>query len=156
MKFRLYVEEELVCHTDWLPMVKAAWSRFSRDRDLAQHGGQLVLLKDDRQLANVQARTGQGWPWPDRETQEVDLRDAAAAVQQLARVAGVPAAALAEELTAQGLPTTPARLKSMSTQQDGRRTNVSPAELVTLCYAAIGVLKKAPPLSRGSPSNSSV
>ncbi|MDP3322360.1 MAG: hypothetical protein Q8S71_02295 [Hydrogenophaga sp.] len=140
--YKIYLDEELICSTDWSPMAQAAWSRFSRDRDAAQHGAQLVLLKNEVELASVQPRTGQGWPWPDKATEEVDLRDVAAAIQQLARVAGVPAAALADELTAQGLPTTPARLKSMSTQQDGRRTHVSAAEIVTLCYAAIGVLKK--------------
>jgi hypothetical protein len=141
-EYRIYLDEELLCRTSWLPLAQAAWSRFSRDREGAQHGGQILLFKDQTELASVQPRTGQGWPWPDKSTAEVDLRDVAAAVQQLARVAGVPAAALADELTAQGLPTTPARLKSMSTQQDGRRTHVGAAELVTLCYAAIGVLKK--------------
>lgn len=68
-------------------------------------------------------------------------RDVAHAILLLAKVAGAAQAAVAQELTAAGVPTSPARLKSITTDQPGRRTEVSNAELVSICYAAIGVLK---------------
>lgn len=142
MKYRIFLDDAPGGASDWLPIAQAAWYRATRDIQTAQHGGDAVLMIDGEIVASVRPRSGEGHPWPVAEDHITNLRDVARAVQQLARVAGVPAAALAQELTTQGLPTAPARLKSMETQQDGRRTHVSPAELVALCYAAIGVIKK--------------
>lgn len=140
-EYRIYLNEELLCKTDWLPRAQAAWDRASRDRDGAQHGGLAVLLKDGVEVAAVRPRTGEGWSWPDRATPLVGPRDVAAAVQQLARLAGVSAADLAEQMTTQGLPTNPARLKSITTLQLGRSASVSCAEVVSMCYAAIAAIK---------------
>lgn len=141
MKYRIFIDEEPVGASDWLPLAQAAWDRASRDRHAAQHGGDAVLVIDGRIVASVKPRTRDGHPWPAHDDHIVDLRDVAKAVQQLARIAGVPAERLAQELTDMGLPTAPARLKSIETSEAGRRTSVSAAEIVTLCYAAIGVIK---------------
>ena len=97
---------------------------------------------DGKIVVSVHPRTGEGLPWPVATDPLVDLRGAAKAVQQLARVAGVSATALADAMSVSGLPTTPARIKSMESMQDGRRTEVCFAELVAMCYAAISVLKQ--------------
>lgn len=141
MKYRIFIADEPAGATDWLPIAQAAWHRASRDRDAAQHGGDAVLIIDGRIVASVRPRTGEGWPWPVVSDPVVDLRDVAKAVQQLARAAGVSAAHLADAMTAKGLPTAPARLKSQETQQAGRRTQASAAEIVAMCYAAVGVIK---------------
>ena len=141
MKYRILLDDAPVGMTDWLPIAQAAWDRAARDRDAAQHGGEAVLLIDGRVVAAVQPRTLDGHPWPVREDRVTDLRDAAKAVLALARAAGVDARALAQAMTDSGLPTTPARLKNISTTEQGRRSATSPAELVAMCYAAIAVLK---------------
>lgn len=142
MKYRIFVDDEPAGATDWLPIAQAAWHRATRDRHAAQHGGDAVLMIDGRVVASVRPRTGEGCPWPVSADHIVDLRDVTKAVQQLARVAGVPAAHLADTMTELGLPTAPAHLKSLETQQAGRRTQVCAAEIVALCYAAIHFLKK--------------
>lgn len=141
MKYRILLDDAPAGATDWLPVAQAAWDRASRDRDAAQHGGEAVLLIDGRVMTAVQPRTHEGHPWPVRDDHVTDMRDVAKAVQQLARIAGVSAAQLADQLASMGLPTTPARLKSIESQESGRRAHVSAAEIVALCYAAIGVLK---------------
>ena len=141
MKYRILLDDAPVGATDWLPLAQAAWDRAARDRDAAQHGAEAVLLIDGRIVSTVQPRTRDGHPWPMRDDHVTDMRDVAKAVQQLARVAGVSAMQLADQLTNMGLPTTPARLKSIESQEAGRRAYASAAEIVALCYAAIGVLK---------------
>ena len=140
-EYRIYLDDELLSKTEWPPIAQAAWSRASRDRDAAQHGGHVVILKDGVELCAGRPRTAEGLLWPDSATPEAGPREVAAAIQQLARAAGVSAHELADQLTLTGLPTTPARLKSMTTLQSGRRTFVADAELVALCYAAVGVIK---------------
>lgn len=141
MKYRILLDDAPAGSTDWLPVAQAAWDRASRHRDAAQHAGEAVLLIDGRVVAAVQPRTRDGHPWPVPEDHVTDMRDVAKAVQQLARVAGVSAATLADQLTSMGLPTSPARLKSIESQEATRRAHPSAAEIVALCYGAIGVLK---------------
>lgn len=141
MKYRILLDDAPVGATDWLPIAQAAWDRASRDRDAAQHGGEAVLLIDGRVVASVQPRTLEGHPWPVQSDPVTDLRDAAKAILALARAAGVDAQALAQAMGDSGLPTTRARLKNISTLEQGRRSATSPAELVAMCYAAVATLK---------------
>ncbi len=141
MKYRILLDDAPVGSTDWLPLAQAAWDRATRHRDAAQHAGEAVLLIDGRVVASVQPRTLDGHPWPVRSDSVVGLRDAAKAVLLLARAAGVDAQALAQAMADSGLPTAPARLKNISTMEQGRRSATSPAELVAMCYAAVAVLK---------------
>ena len=140
MKYRILLDDAPVGTSDWLPVAQAAWDRAARDRDAAQHGGEAVLLIDGRVVAAVQPRTLDGHPWPVREDRVTDLRDVAKAVLALARAAGVSPQMLAQAMGDNGLPTTAARLKNISTMEQGRRSATSPAELVAMCYAAIAVL----------------
>lgn len=71
-----------------------------------------------------------------------DMQDVAKAILTLSRAAGVGPHDLAQAMTDNGLLTTAGRLKSVSTLDPSRRTHVEPAELVAICYAAIGVLKE--------------
>ncbi len=140
MKYRILLDDEPVGATDWLPVAQAAWDRATRHRDAAQHGGEAVLMVDGQIVASVQPRTLDGHPWPVREDRVTDLKDAAKAVLALARAAGVSPQMLAQAMGDNGLPTTAARLKNISTMEQGRRSATSPAELVAMCYAAIAVL----------------
>lgn len=141
MKYRILLDDEPVGATDWLPVAQAAWDRATRHRDAAQHGGEAVLMVDGQIVASVQPRTLDGHPWPLREDRVTDLKDAAKAVLALTRAAGVDAQTLTQAMADNGLPTTRARLKDISTMEQGRRSATSPAELVAMCYAAIAVLK---------------
>ena len=140
MKYRILLDDAPVGTSDRLPVAQAAWDRATRHRDAAQHGGEAVLLIDGHVVAAVQPRTLDGHPWPVREDRVTDLRDVAKAVIALARAAGVDAHALAQAMGDNGLPTTAARLKNISTMEQGRRSATSAAELVAMCYAAIAVL----------------
>lgn len=144
-KFKIFLDGKLICATDWPPMAQAAWSRVSRDRNSAQRDGQAVLEIDGKVVVDDYPTTLRGLPWPQSAGEEINARHAAGAIMQLARIAGVSQDELSDEMTASGLPTNPARLKSMSTMQDGRRTFVSHAELVVICYAAIGAIKSRQP-----------
>lgn len=145
MRYRILLDDATVGNADWLPIAQAAWDRACRDRDAAQHGGEAVLLVDGRVVASVQPSTLDGHPWPVPDDPVVDLRDTAKAVLALAREAGVGPQALAQEMTDSGLPTSPARLKSISTTEQGRRTATTPAEIVAMCYAAISALRASSP-----------
>ena len=140
MKYRVLLDDAPVGMTDWLPVAQAAWDRATRHRDAAQHGGEAVLIVDGRVVASVQPRTLDGHPWPVRDDHVTELRDVAKAVIALARAAGVDAKTLAQAMTDSGLQTTPARLKDISTTEQGRRSATSPAEMVAICYAAIAAL----------------
>ena len=140
MKYRILLDDAPVGTSDRLPVAQAAWDRATRHRDAAQHGGEAVLLIDGHVVAAVQPRTLDGHPWPVREDRVTDLRDVAKAVLALARAVGVDAHALAQAMGDSGLPTTAARLKNISTMEQGRRAATSAAELVAMCYAAIAAL----------------
>ena len=141
MKYRVLLDDAPVGASNWLPIAQAAWDRATRDRDAAQHGGEAVLLIDGRVIAAVQPRVLDGHLWPVRSDPVTGLRDTAKAILALARAAGVDANALARAMGDSGLPTTPARLKNISTLEQGRRSATSAAELVAMCYAAIAALK---------------
>lgn len=141
MKYRILLDDAPVGATDWLPIAQAAWDRATRHRDAAQHGGEAVLLIDGRVVASVQPRTLDATPWPVPSDHVTDLRDAAKAVLMLARTAGVSPQMLAQAMGDNGLPTTAARLKNISTMEQGRRSATSPAELVAMCYAAVAAIK---------------
>ncbi len=143
-KYRILLDDAPVGASDWLPVAQAAWDRATRHRDAAQHGGEAVLLIDGRVVAAVQPRTLEGHPWPVAGDDVVNMCDVAKAALALARAAGVGPQALADAMTANGLPTTTARLKNISTIARGRRSATSPAELVAVCYAAIGAIKRNP------------
>ena len=144
MKYRILLDDEPVGATYWLPVAQAAWDRATRHRDAAQHGGEAVLLIDGHVVAAVQPRTLDGHPWPVREDRVTDLKDAAKAVLALARAAGVSPQMLAQAMGDNGLPTTAARLKNISTMEQGRRSATSPAEIVAMCYAGVSVIKNRP------------
>lgn len=143
-KYRILLDDAPVGASDWLPLAQAAWHRATRHRDAAQHGGEAVLLIDGRVVAAVQPRTLEGHPWPISGDDVVDLHDVAKSILALARAAGVGPQALADAMAASGLPTTTARLKNISTIERGRRSATNPAELVAVCYAAVGVIKSNP------------
>ena len=144
MKYRVFLDDALVGMTDWLPIAQAAWDRAARDRDAAHHGGEAVLMIDGRVVASVHPRTLDGHPWPVRDDHVTDLRDSAKAVLALAKAAGVSPQMLAQAMSHNGLPTTPARLKNISTTEHGRRSATSPAEIVAMCYAGVSVIKSRP------------
>jgi hypothetical protein len=141
-EWRIYLDEELLCKTDWPPMAQAAWHRASRDRDAAQHGGQAIIIKDGRELARVQPRTGVGHPWPDREASVADMHDVVKTMLTMFRHAGIDAAMLAQSCTAAGLPMTRARIDALRGSTQGKRTAVCEAEVVCLLSAAIPLLKQ--------------
>ncbi len=153
MKYRILLDDAPIGTTDWLPLAQAAWDRATRHRDAAQHAGEAVLLIDGRVVASVQPRTLDGHPWPVRSDPVVGLRDTAKAVLLLARAAGVDAQALAQAMTDSGLPTTPARLKNISTMEQGRRSATSPAEIVAMCYAAVSAIKSRTPAPAHEPTD---
>lgn len=140
--YRIYLDEELLCKTDWPPMAQAAWHRASRDRDAAQHGGEAVIIKDGNTLARVQPRTGVGHPWPDRDVAESDLRDVVKTMLTMLRHAGIDTQTLAQSCTGSGLPMTRARIDALRGSTPGKRTAVCEAEIVCLLSAAIPLLKK--------------
>lgn len=141
MKYRIFLDDAPVGMTDWLPVAQAAWDRAARHRDAAQHGGEAVLMVDGKVVASVQSRTLDGHIWPVSDDRVTDMRDVAKAVLTLARTVGVDAQALAKAMGNNGLPTTTSRLKSISTTEQGRRTHVTAAEIVVMCYAAISAIK---------------
>ena len=141
MSYRVYLNDEAVAASDWLPVAAAGWNRAVRDRDASSAGGDVVLERDGRQVAAARVNPRSPAPWPDGG--EPDLNDLAAAVLQLARVAGVDSRELADAMISQGLPTTRARLDSIRAKPGPGRSLTSPAELIVLCYAAISEIKGA-------------
>ena len=142
MEWRIYLDEELLCKTNWPPMAQAAWHRATRDRDAAQHGGEAVIIKDGSELARVQPRTGVGHPWPDRSIAVSDMHDVVKTLMTMLRHAGIDAVALAQSCTDSGLPMTRARIDALRGSTQGKRTAVCEAEVVVLMSAAIPLLKK--------------
>jgi hypothetical protein len=143
VEWRIYLDEELLCQTDWPPMAQAAWHRASRDRDAAQHGGEAVIFKDGRELARVQPRTGLGHPWPDNEVSATDLHDVVKTMLTMLRHAGIDTPTLAQSCTEAGLPMTRARIDALRGNTPGKRTAVCPAEIVVLLSASIPLIKLA-------------
>lgn len=140
--YRIYLDDELLCKTDWPPRAQAAWHRASRDRDAAQHGGEAVIIKDEIELARVQPRTGFGHPWPDCDVVVSDMHDVVKTMLTMLRHAGINTPMLAQACTDAGLPMTRARIDALRGSTPGKRTAVCEAEVVVLLSAAIPLLKK--------------
>lgn len=134
------MNDELVANTDWLPVAAAAWHRATRDTGAGRAGGDVLLQKDGRTLVATRNDKYRGESWPDGR--EPDMNDLAAAMQLLARAAGVDVKALAESMTNLGLPTTRARLDSIRARKREDQSKTSPAELIVMCYAAVGDIKR--------------
>jgi len=137
MMYTVKLNGQVLCHTDWAPRAQAAWNRVARDRDSAQKGGVAELWKGERLLARVQPQTLVGHPWPDREVPESDLRDVLKSLLLLLRDDGWDARAIADAMTTQGLPTTRGRIDALRGSTQGKRTEVTAAELVTLLDAVL-------------------
>ncbi|MCC4588775.1 hypothetical protein LL962_16980 [Xanthomonas sp. NCPPB 1067] len=133
---------QVLCHTDWPPRAQAAWIRASRDRDSAQRGGVAELWKGDRLLTRVQPETLVGHPWPDREVPESDLRDVLKVLLLLLRDDGWDTREIADAMTERGLPTTRARIDALRGSTQGKRTQVTAPELVTLIDAVLSHYKQ--------------
>lgn len=143
-EYRIYIDDELLCKTDWPPMAQAAWHRAGRDRDAAQHDGMAVLLKDSVELARVRPRTGIGHPWPDKSVAESNGHDLVKTLITMLRRADIDAQELAQSCTAAGLPMSRARIDALRGSTAGKRTAVCEAEVVCLMSAAIPLLQKKP------------
>lgn len=137
-EYQVYLDGQLVCASEWPPMAQAAWQRVTRHRD----GGRAVICKDGRVLADVEARRGYATPWPDAETPECDLRDVLKSLLLLLRHDGWDAREIADAMSAQGLPTTRARIDALRGSTPGKRTEVTPAELTVLLSAILSDYKK--------------
>ncbi|WP_155393704.1 hypothetical protein [Xanthomonas albilineans] len=133
---------EALCRTDWPPRAQAAWSRAGRDRDSAQRGGVAELWKGDQLLARVHPESLVGHPWPDRDVPEVGLRDVLKSLLLLLRDDGWDARAIANAMTERGLPTTRGRIDALRGSTQGKRTEVTAAELVTLIDAVLAQYKQ--------------
>ena len=152
------IGDEELCRTDWHPIAVAAWDRATRNWDAARKIGDWTasLEIDGELIASEKQRPG-GHPWPECDMLASEESDVAAAIIQLCRVAGVAPADLAQAMTDSGLPTTRSRLKSISTTEENRRSRPCAAELVVMCYAAIGKIRKVNPgaLSAGKATEKS-
>lgn len=138
MKYRIFISDEPAGATDWLPIAQAAWNCA-----VAQLGAEVALMIDGQVVCTVTPRRGQeNHPWPVCADHVTDLRDVAKAVLALARAAGVSGIDVADGMTAQGLPTSRSRLKHISTAQERLQAGTTPAEIVAMCYGAIGALKQ--------------
>lgn len=140
-EYRVYLDDELLCKTEWSAMAQAAWHRAARDRNAAQHGGQAVLVKDGKFIVKVQPRMPQGHPWPDPATPVADMHSVVKAALNLLRHAGFDIKQVAAAMTDQGLPTTRARLDALRGGPADKSAIVCPAELVVLLDAAGNLVK---------------
>lgn len=145
MMYRVLLNGAVLTQTEWAPLAQAAWNRASRDRDSAQLGGSAELWKDGRLLSRVQPETLRGHRWPDHECPETDLRDALKALLQLLRDDEWTAKEIAEAMTEFGLPTTRARIDALRGSTQGKRTEVTAAEIVVLINAVLSAYKKSAP-----------
>lgn len=141
MSYRITLNDELICETDWPPMAQAAWERASRNRDAAQHGGHAVLRRDGAVIAEGRPKLKDGIPWPDAES-ACDLRDVFRAALLLLRYDGWDARELAEAMTARGLQTTRARIDALRGSTQGKRTEVTAAEIVVMLSAVLSEYKR--------------
>lgn len=121
-------------------MAQAAWERASRNRDATQHGGHAVLRRDGAVMAEGRPKLKDGIPWPDAEN-ACDLRDVLKAALLL-RHDGWDARELAEAMTARGLPTTRARIDALRGSTQGKRTEVTAAEIVVMLSAVLSEYKR--------------
>lgn len=139
--YRVILNDRLVCETDWPVMAQAAWNRATRDRDSAQHGGVAVLEKDGRVLARVQPETLRGHRWPDTSEPEANWHDVVKAFLLLLRDDNWSSKEVAEAMTSYGLPTSRARIDALRGSTPGKRTEVMPAEVVTMIHAVVNAYR---------------
>lgn len=137
-EYRVYLDGALTCATEWQPMAEAAWNRATRHRD----GGLAELELDGRILASVEAGRGRSAGWPDQDTAACDLRDVLKNLLLLLRHDGWDAREIADAMTARGLPTTRARIDALRGSTPGKRTEVTPAELVVLISSILSEYKR--------------
>ena len=138
-EYRIYINDELFVRATWPPIAVAGWHRAVRDTAAGREGGSAVLLKDGREIAATRNDSFRGDQWPDGD--EPGLNDAAGAILLLARAAGIGQRELADAMTESGLPTTRGRLDSIRSKPGPGRSQTSAAELVAMCYAAVGKLR---------------
>ena len=141
MMYRITLNNEVVAETKLSFVAQAAWDRASRDRDSAQHGGEACIYKDGNLLAQVQPRTLVGHPWPDSEVAAADLRDVLKAFLQLMRDDGWTGKEVAQAMTDFGLPTTRSQIDSLKGATDGKRREVTAAEITTMIFAVLNAYK---------------
>lgn len=135
--YYIYLNGDLICQTDWPPMAQAAWNRAARDRDSAQHGGEAMIKRDNDVLARVRPRMKDGHPWPDAGAAEATWHDVVRQLMLMLRDDGLSARDIADAMTDMGLPTTRSRVDALRGSSRGKRTEVVPAELVTMIAAII-------------------
>jgi hypothetical protein len=140
MTYTIKLDERVLVHTDWPPMAQAAWTRATRDRDAAQHGGTAELWSDSTLVAQVRPEIGRGHPWP--EGHDCDLRDVLKALLQLLRDDDWGVKEIAQAMTAFGLPTTRGRIDGLRGSSAGQRSEVTAAELVVMISAVLNQYKK--------------
>ncbi|WP_148558678.1 hypothetical protein [Pseudomonas chlororaphis] len=141
-KYRIHLDDELICETEWSPLAQAAWNRAARNRDSAQSGGTAEIWKGSELLSRVRPQTLHGHPWPDKNSPECDLRDVIKHLLLLLRHDGWDAKEVAEAMTAAGLPTTRSRIDALRGSTPGKRTELVPAELVVLISSILGEYKR--------------
>lgn len=139
--YEIWLDDELICCDDWMPRVQAAWDRASRNRDAAQRGGIVRLLLNGQEIARRKASTGTSNPWPDGES--ITQRDVAKALMTLVRHLGISDKDVADTMTAQGLPTTRAALRSAHSINNGERRHVTSAELCVMINAIATIVRES-------------
>ena len=139
-EWRVYVGDTLFSRTDWPPVAVAAWERATRDTLTEGGRDEVVLRKDGREIARVLPRRD-GHRWPDDATAPPVLQDVGAAIVLLARTAGIDAPNLADAMSRRGLPTARNRLDRIRSISREGRAHTTPAELIAMCYAIVGLMK---------------
>lgn len=138
--YRIYLGDELLVRTDWLPIAAAAWSRAQRDHYARTDGASEAVLEVDGKVA-ARARVGTpgGAKWP--LGRAPDLNEVGKAILLLARTAGINPIEIADEMTKKGLPTTRGRLDSVRGGTATSRSQTTEAELIVICHAIVSLLK---------------
>jgi hypothetical protein len=141
MGYTIKIDGRVFVETDWAPLAQAAWNRASRDRNMSRPGGSAQIWKNDVLLADIQPATLRGRRWPDRDTPECTLSDVVKALCQLLRSDDWNAAEIADAMTAYGLPTTRSRIDALRSSTQGKRTEVTEAEIVVMLNAVLSAAK---------------
>ncbi|RTB44141.1 hypothetical protein [Pseudomonas aeruginosa] len=140
--YRIFLDGEQLCETNWAPLAQAAWNQAGRHRDAAQHGWRARLEKNGHVLADLRPHMGRGLPWPDSDTFECGLPDVLKALLLLLRHDGWDAKELAEAMTAFGLPTSRSRIDAFRGTTPGKRTELTPADLVVMIHTVLSEYKR--------------
>lgn len=132
-RWRVIVGDDVRCDTGWVRAAQAAWGRATRNRD----GDMVFLEKNDMEIARVRPDSRAGHPWPDRSDHDASWNDVVKQITLLAREMGWDVKAVADAMTAAGLPTSRSRVDSLRGSSDGRIAEVLPAELVVMLQALL-------------------